>query len=267
MVERGEVLTKYEALFLHGRSHLIAQYIFYRDLNYFDLNIHILQQNKDEMLKLEIPVGEGEYLGEIPFGYETLQKGGSENVSLRWTGVFSERGALAILNDGVYSSSYENGKLYISLTRTPAYTGHPLGDDPIPVLSNDRYYPRIDQGELSFGFRFVFGASQESVLRTVTALAQEFNEQPYALHMMPKGNRECAYCPLRIQNPCIVLTSFRRKDEGYLLRFHNNYSLSATTEVVFLEKVRFELVFSPFEAVTVFIDKDNRIEVKNEMIF
>ena len=263
IIEDGEVLTRIEAVYVYGRSHLVAQYTFYKDYDYIDLHVHLLQQNKNELLKLEFPLGEGDYIGEIPFGAETLVKGGNENVSLRWTGVFAEDRAFAVLNDGVYGSSFEEGKLYISLTRSPAYTGHPLGAG--PVLLEDRFYPRVDQGELDFDFRFVFSRDKEGLLRSVTSAAQEFNEKPYALHMMPEGGEQSCSA-LILNNPEIVLTAFRQKENGFMLRFLNNCASHNQVRGVFMKKIDFELCFAPFQAKTVQIYHNGSMEEKDSFI-
>lgn len=232
VIESGNVFIKIETVFVYNNSHLLICYTFYREFDYIDISVSLLQQSKNELLKMELPVFSGQYCGEIPFGYEKLQEGGCENVSLRWTGIFSNEYSIAVLNDGVYGSSFEDMVLKISLTRSSAYAGHPLSDG--FVLRDDRFFPRLDQGELDFHFRLVFTGKGESLLQKVTTKAQEFNEPPYSLHMMPAGEDEKKESPvLELSNPNVVVTAFRRKGKFFHLHLHNNSDQTAETRIFF----------------------------------
>lgn len=262
LIEDGEILSTAEAVFVHERSHLIVQYTFYKEFDYIDIRIKLHQQSKNELLKFEVPVSFGEYYGEIPFGYEKLKAGGCENVSLRWTGMFSDIG-VAVLNDGVYGSSYENGRLCISLSRSAAYAGHPLGD--ASVLSDDRAFPRMDQGELEFRFRILFSEDGQALLRSVTKRAQAFNIAPYCLQTMPAGGEHKIKSVLELSNAEITVEAFRRLKDAYELHLHNNNHQEAVTKLFFMGEERAELRLKPFEVKAIYLTEDE-IRIKDELI-
>jgi alpha-mannosidase len=143
---------------------------------------------KDRLLKLSVPtcLKDCEYRGQVAFGVGKLPTNGEEAVTQKWIAVVSkkDRCALTCINDGVYGSDYSAAGLRITLLRSPAYSGHPIMNR--PIMPQDRYSPRHDQGERLFRF-WLNGGPTTGRLAAVDREALVHNENPFALSFNPPG--------------------------------------------------------------------------------
>jgi alpha-mannosidase len=139
----------------------------------------------NRFVKLKVPfVKSGTLISQTAFGTEELFMDARENVSQRFLALRTEDGQCpAIINNCLYGSHFENGALYLSLTRGVSYCAHPIMDR--PIIPSDRYVKKIDQGENNFSFRL--GVFAENQLENA---AQLFNHKPYALNVFPTGGKQ-----------------------------------------------------------------------------
>ena len=89
-----------------------------------------------------------------------------------------------MINERTYGADCARGELRLSLLRSPAYAAHPILDR--PILPEDRYSPRNDQGERLFHFWLQGGPAAER-LAAVDREALAHNEKPMALSFFPRG--------------------------------------------------------------------------------
>ena len=199
VIEDGPVRTVVEAVFAFGDSFLRQRYKLPRKGTEIEIETRVYWNEKDRMLKLSIPTGLGgaRYVGQDAGGVADLKSNGDEVVAQRWTALVSDDTghALSCINDSVYGSDAARGEMRLSLLRSPAHAGHPVGAPPagsrpkgatIPIVQQDRHTPRIDQGERIFRFWINAGAAGDRLAR-IDREASSHNEKPFALNFFPSG--------------------------------------------------------------------------------
>jgi alpha-mannosidase len=191
-------------------------------------------------------------MGGIASGIDTLRTDGGEAVAQKWVALADGDSELAIgiINDCIYGSSCKDNAVRLTLLRSPAYSGHPIGDNPIVI--EDRYTPRIDQGERRYSFKFIFG-DKKTVLKKIDRKAIEYNEKPMVLTAYPSGEGEKPGRLLSISGKKISLQAFKKAEDGngYIMRLYNG-SLKSSKAVVESELLGFsmELKLGPTEIRT-----------------
>ena len=199
--------------------------------------------------------GKTECIGEQAYGRETLKDGLEENVAQRYEALCQPDAdglALAVLNNGVYGSSFDSTEnaLKITLLRSPSYTAHPLSGR--ITMPQDRYMPYIEQGERDFSFKFVAGTRRE-VLDKAPRLSAHFNRRPMVLSFYPTGVGEKPQAPVLLKdNDIVTLETFKKADcgDGYILRLFNPTE-TAQTATLCVYGAQLALKFGKFEIKTV----------------
>lgn len=248
VTEDGPLLTAVEALFEAGDSKIVNEYRIYKNQPYIDVNVRVFWREADRMLKLALPCGlTGKYIGQTAYGSEELFSDGRECVAQRFVGVESGEDFAAVLNNGIYGSSYRDGRIYLSLLRGAGYCVHPIGDR--PLLKEKRFVPRIDAGEHLFSFRLAVCGRAEA-----ERLAEEFCQKPYALNVFSSGASSKSAAEVRVSNPAVVLKCLKQLADGrYVLHLFHNGEGGAETAVSFCGKTA-ELSFGKFEVKTLLYD-------------
>lgn len=256
VIEDGDVRTVVEAIFAFETSRICQQYIIPKSGSGFEVKTRVFWNEKNRFLKLNIPVSINcaEFLGQTAFGYHELPVNGDETVSQKWIAVNSDKHSFTCINDGTYASSFENGNLRLSLLRSPAYSGHPIKER--PIVPQDRFTPRIDQGERLFHFWFNAGtlkACKEAVDRE--ALVK--NEKPVALSFFPPGSGEkpAEFC--RISGKSVQLVSAVKAGKAGHLTVRLFEPAGIKTEVVLefpFAGFKQKLKFNPLELKTFSFD-------------
>ena len=167
VIEEGEVRTVVEALFEYEHSALCLRYQLPADGSEIEIDARVYWMEKDRTLKLSLPTpfAGGRVLGQAAYGVEEHRHEAEELVAQKWRAVISRDGAhaLTIINDATYGFDFAGGELRLSLLRALAHSGHPV-DDVTPTVRQDRFEPRVDQGE----HRRLFEPTGEGRTVTVT---------------------------------------------------------------------------------------------------
>jgi alpha-mannosidase len=266
IVEDGPVRTRVEALFRSGGSAACVHYLVPKQGRTFEMFIRVFWNEKDRMLKLSVPTpfGNGTCRGQVAFGVENFDRRGEELLAQKWAAVLSEdrRSVLTVSNIQTYGFDFQDGELRFSLLRSAAYAAHPVADD-IPLVPDDRFIPRIDQGERLFRFRFSGGEASER-MEHIDREALIFNEPPFVLCCHPLGGGEKPAPAVLLDNEVVQLTALKRSERGdrLVLRLFEptGESRSCRLRVPAVE-TKAELSFGPFEVKTVAVDLDSgRVE-------
>ncbi len=234
VTEDGAVRTIVESYFKYDNSALCISYIIPKKGAELEVKARVYWGETDKMLKLEVPAAfrRTGYLGNIVSGIEKLRTDGGEAVSQKWVAAFDEESekAFGIINNCIYGSSCKDNAVRLTLLRSPAYSGHPLGDK--PILIEDRYTPRIDQGERRYSFKIIFG-DKKSIMKTVDRKGIEFNEKPMVLTAYPSGEGKKPKKLLEISGKKISLQTFKKAEDGngYILRLFNGYQKKSKATV------------------------------------
>lgn len=258
VIEDGEARSVVEAVFKYNQSYLCMQYLLPKKGTAIQIQVRVIWNEKSKMLKLSVPTvfEDAKYMGQTAYGYEELDDDGTEVVSQKWSGVFSSRenAAVTLVNNGIYGSDYKNGEIRLSLLRSPGYCAHPIFDR--KIMLQDRFSPRIDQGERLYDFSLNAGAYDER-LEAIDREALCLNEKPYALSFFPSGLGSSLLPLVELSDKAIELTAFKKSEEQdcYIIRLFEPTGKSRETKISFLGG-RFcqELRFSSFEIKTLKFD-------------
>ena len=221
VIEDGEVRTVIEAVFHYGDSFICQHYKLPKHGTEIEIQVRVHWSEKSKMLKLVLPTPftDAACRGQVAYGTADLPVNGTEAVAQKWTAVVSAQAdaALTCINHGCYGLDCRDGALRLSLLRSPAYTCHPIPDR--PLLCQDRYSPRIDQGERLFVFHLNAGPAAER-LAQVDREALAYNEAPLPLSFLPVRKRTNPRAAGRAGRRC-QRPAHRRQTGGRRSRLHS----------------------------------------------
>ena len=215
VIEDGEVRAVVEAVFAYGDSRICQRYLLPKRGAEVELQCRVYWNEKDCMLKLAIPTtfADGAYLGQVAYGVESLPTDGKEVVAQQWTAAVSSdrRLALSCINDGIYGSDCRDGAIRLTLLRAAAYAALPISDR--PMVPQDRFSPRIDQGERCFRF-WITGSEASQRLARVGREAQAHHEPPMALSYSPSGTGRVVSPVVTLSDETVLLTALKVAEDG-----------------------------------------------------
>ncbi len=243
VIENGDVRCKIQAVFKYEDSLGIVTYILPKKGDSFDIKIKMLSNTPNVMYKLcfDTAFSSPIFAGQTAFGNQGLFKDEKEVTYQRWCGLFEHGNGFAVINNGTYGGSATDGRMNISLLRTPVYSAHPIDDR--PLTDSDRCHDRIDMGERELEFR---------VTANVDALdkkAEIFNQQPMALSFFPAGTGEKKVTDITVDNDNVILSRLSNRKGDTVVRLYNSSKEKAVSEISF-GKVKNQIEFTPFEVKT-----------------
>jgi alpha-mannosidase len=261
LVSQGPVSTEYEIVYRLFNSTVILRVNLNGGEGRLDLKTRVIWNEHHRLLKLRIGSAfEGEsFVSEIPYGAMERAADGTEWPLQRWAKLCSGGAALAVLNDGIYSGSAEDGSLDLTLLRSPVYAHHE-NQHPRP----DIYHRYTDQGERDFFIRlkaYPRGAGHDEITRRALVL----NQPPvYVIESSHQGEfpAERSFCAVREGSPVIISTIKRGEDRDcWIIRAVESGGTEARAEIDFAWLgLTGSFLFSPYEIKTIRIaDGDRKI--------
>jgi alpha-mannosidase len=225
VIEDGEVRTIIEALFAYENSTLVLTYRLPKQGTEIEVDARVYWNEKSKMLKLCIPpsFSDPDYIGQTAYGSQPLPKDRIEGVAQKWVAACSqtESKAITLINDGVYGSDFRDGEIRMSLVRGPGYGS--MNETPgVPILPQDRFSPRVDQGER--WFRFWLNAGEKtSRMEQIDREALVRNEKPYVLHYFPSGEGKLPQPFMTLSDPVVQIGACKKAedDADYIVRLFN----------------------------------------------
>lgn len=256
VIENGAVRTKVQALFKYNKSYAVVTYIFSKYSSDLDIDVKMLTGDENTMFKLCIDTTLDEtsrVYGQTMFGTEELKKDGTEFAFQKWCGLDDSHGSVSVINAGTYGGSAKNREIRLSLLRTPVYSAHPV--DGVELAPADRIYEHIDMGERNFKFRICANTD------FVDYEAEIFNQRPFVLSFFPSGAGEKPQKAVELDNRHILLSAFRKHDDGVLVRLYNSSDKKQECTASFANaEIKAEL--APFEVKT-FVKTGTQIKETN----
>jgi len=261
-IEDGAVRTVVESLLFYGHSQICLRYKIPKKGAEVEIEVRVHWNEKDKMLKLAFPTAlePCKYIGQTAYGFEELPSNGDEAVSQKWVAAVSEEKDLALtcINDRVYGSDFAAGELRLSLVRSPAHSADPAGEK--PLLAQDRFIPRLDQGEHIFHF-WIRGGQAGERLETIGREALAKNERPYVLPHFPPGNGKKAKPSIVLSDPAVEVPALKKAESGkdLIIRLFEPTGKPRTTEL-FLPFLRAKTTVSlnAFEIKTLKFNKKTK---------
>lgn len=260
IIEDGPVRTVIESCFRYENSCAVLHYRLPKEGCALDIGVRLLFAEKDKMIKLSVPtVLKKKYLGQAIFGAEELFDDGRETVSQQWTAAKDESRMLSLINNGVYGSDFCDGEIRTSLIRGAAYTAHPINDR--TILPQDRFTPRIDQGERLYRFVMEGGEAADRLMK-VSNEAQIVNEPPYALSFFPDAKEGSNTVGAVLESEGVQLTALRPAEDGngVIVRlFESTGTARKARLTVPLCGAQTEVSLKPFEITTLRVTENGEI--------
>ena len=251
VVEDGKVRTVIEACFRYQDSRAVVRYFLPKRGAAMEAEVRLLFAEKDRMVKLSVPSRLKEsYLGQVAFGVERLFMDGRETVAQQWTAAQGDGKMLTLLNNGVYGSDFAEGEIRTSLIRGAAYTAHPIGDR--VIMPQDRFSPRMDQGERLYRFVLEGGAAGER-LEKASREAQILNEPPYALSFFPAESQGNPGCGVQLYGDGVMMSAMRpaQDGKGFIVRLFECTGKDRRARLSFpISGASAEVSLKPFEILT-----------------
>lgn len=223
VVEDGPARSVIEAVFTFNRSDICQRYKLPKHGSEVEIETRVHWNEKDRMLKLLLPFADPAtaFLGQTAGGVQALPTNGDEAVAQKWVAVVAEKSqtALTCISTGTYGFSLLRNSLCLTLLRSPAYAAHPVGNT--HLVPQDRYTPRIDQGERLFTFRINGGKSDER-LRVIEREALAANEKPFALSFFPRGGGKKPKPLAELTDATVVIQALKPAEDknGYIVRLY-----------------------------------------------
>jgi alpha-mannosidase len=270
LVSQGPVSTEYEIVYRLFNSAVILRINLNGEEGRVDLKIRVIWNEHHRLLKFCVgsAFDGGAFVSEIPYGAIERAADGTEWPLQRWAKLASEKAALAVLNDGIYSGSAEKGSLDLTLLRSPVYAHHE-NQHPRP----DIYHRYVDQGEHEFHLR-LFGCFNAAGFQStgndaITRRALELNQRPlYVIESSHAGKlpAQFSFCKIKEGSSVIISTIKRGEDgDGWIIRAVEAGGKETSAEIDFAWLgVKKTFSFSPYEIKTIKItDKDKAITETN----
>jgi alpha-mannosidase len=209
LIEDGPIRKNIQVFYSYGRSVLIVNYHIYLEETriptatgssiaselveakniplQIDLKLQLFWMESDRMLKLFIPTPPETILErEVMNGKEFIPRDNRESVMQRWISGSSLNQVWALLNSAQYGVSADKNGAYISVVRSPAYSGHPL-EKQHHIVRQDRWTPRMDLGEHVFTFRLLAG-EKEQFIKHLGVESLLFHQAPPIWIWYPSGS-------------------------------------------------------------------------------
>lgn len=259
VIEDGSVRTTVEALFGYRDSRMVLRYSLPKEGDDLEVSVRVFWMEKDRMLKLSVPTSftDGSCRGQVAYGVEEFDRPGEELVAQKWVGITSGDGghAVTVINDCIHGFDFQDGELRLSLLRSPAYAGHPVEGD-LPIVRQDRFEPRIDQGERSFTL-WLEGGPASARYEAVEREALTRNEPPVPLCCHTSGEGVKARSGVTLSDEVTVLSALKLAEgcDRLILRLFEPTGTARSTVVTIPSLgIDHEVELAGFEIRTLAVD-------------
>lgn len=259
IVEDGPVRTMVEALFKYKHSSVCMRYKIPKKGSEFEIELRVFWNEKNQMLKFSVPTNfsGGRCKGQVAYGVEDFDRTGEELVAQKWIGVLSsdKKHALTVINNGTYGFDFAAGELRFSLLRSAAYSADP-GNEENPVVPQDRFEPRIDQGERIFRF-WINGGRAGERLSKIDREALARNEAPVVLSCFPSGEGKKTLPAILLSDKVVQVTAMKMAEERdwLLIRLFEPTGRKRTTQITIpLMNLAFDCSLTGFEIKTMAVN-------------
>ena len=270
VIEEGDARLVVEALFRYNDSFAILHYKIPKQGSEIELALRVHWNEKSKMLKLAVPTvwQDAACCGQVAYGIQDFPTTGRENVSQKWLATYSkqEERSITVINEGSYGSDCADGELRLSLLRAPAYSAHPIAER--PLVMQDRYTPRIDQGERLFRFWLTPGPRMDR-FEHVDREALVHNEVPFALSFFPPGSGTLPKTGVTLSDKTVQMTALKKAEqsENFVIRLFEPTGVARTTTLTIpLLDMKQEVHLGGFEVKTFILDPIAKMLTETDLL-
>lgn len=263
IIEDGPVRIIVEALFKYNYSFLCVRYILSKKTNILGVELRVYWNEKDKMLKLSVPtiLSDGICRGQVAYGTQEFLVPEKEYAAQKWVGLWSKDNTIGIsvINDGAYGFDFLAGELRLSLLRSAAYAAHPTSPEN-PIVPQDRFEPRIDQGERIFRF-WIEGGKGETLWERLNRDALVKNERPAVLCCFPSGLGRKTVPGFQLDDDCVLMTAAKYAEDApwLIIRLFEPTGRKRKTQVNMpIFDLTLPVTLNPFEIKTMAVDLETK---------
>ncbi|MCR8636725.1 alpha-mannosidase [Paenibacillus radicis (ex Xue et al. 2023)] len=241
LIESGPLRATLRVTSRYGQSLLRQDYTLYKDSADVSVRVKLDWHEKHKMLKLSFPVrvDEPKATYEIPYGYLERPVNGEEEPGQQWvdlTGIVHGSCAdaassdkhtygLSLLNNSKYSFDVKGNDLRMTIVRSAIFADH--------YGKRDDMCEYMDQGVQEFAYTLVphAGSWQEA---GIVRKAYELNVPlVHIVETYHKGSLPLSYCGVHLSSKQVVVTAFKRAEDGdgYILRCYETSGTETETVV------------------------------------
>lgn len=205
-----------------------------------------INQSKAYRMVFDMLDKDTEILGEMMYGLERDYDDGTENSSQKFDLLRGKHFSLGVINNGIYSGCYKNGKLEKTLMRAPVYCAHPIDGRPLIKEGVLYDYDGIGQYECMFTIMPVERENECAIAREAALV----NEPPVSVNVFPSETRKDV--PFKAQLSGNVILSCMKAAEngnGMIARFYEPVGNTAPFCLT-VGEAKCEDTLSPFEVRT-----------------
>jgi len=263
VLEEGPVRATLRVVTRFGRSTLDQRYTLYADSDQLNVEVHLDMQEKQRMLKLCWPTAYTDEYAEIPYGALRRTACGNEEHCQRWITLENGKAGMAVLNDGKYSYSVEDGKLALTVAHTSVFADH-YGQS-----QRDETVEYMDIGRQVFHYALVphAGGWQTAGLNRRAALLNR--PLPRVVETYHEGPLSGEYSGIRMDDSTIDVSVVKRAEDenGYVLRLAETCGKpqTATLEAAFAGRMM-TVSLSPFQIKTLYLPDDAAQPVREVLL-
>jgi alpha-mannosidase len=259
IIESGAARVTVEVLLGYGDSRICLRYQLPRHGTEIGIEAKVHWNEKQRFLKCSIPTVDtaSQYHGQVAYGHDRLFEDGREAVAQRWVMSKStgEDAALSIISDSTYGSDFKDGEIRLSMLRSPAYSGMNLFGR--QIMKQDRYSPRIDQGERHFKL-WIKGSGIKEREENIERESISKNESPMALSFFPSGSGQLQQDGfVQLSEGAVLVTAIKKAEQrdSVIIRLFESSGRGEQTHLKLphygIEK---DLSLKPYEIKTLELD-------------
>lgn len=267
LLEHGALRAKVRVTTRYLESVLQQDFILYSGRPEIDVQAKLLWTGKHEMLKLEFPLHTDlRSFYEIPYGYFERPANGEEEPMQRWVAAGATQGyGCALLSSSKYSASAADGKLRLTIVRSPVYA-ESAGLYLEHTAKRDAHCDFMDQGEHLFSYSILpYHAAGAPCFERLTRLAKEKNTKfPAIKETYHKGRlpRLLEGVSIDAENVALAVVKPAERRAGWTLRLYETAGRPACARVALpLLGRELALTFHRHEIKTLFVPQDAAQEV------
>ena len=229
VIEDGPARSIIEVVLAYGQSSICQHYKLPKFGTEIEVQTRVYWNEKTRMLKLSVPTigDDNKYIGQVAYGVGELPCNGDEAVAQKWVAVTSQKRnfALTCINDSIYGSDFSKDTLRLTLLRSAAYAA-----DQWPNIPQDRFLPRMEQGQRLFRFWFNGGRVRERLER-IDREALVKNEKPFVVPFFPSGKGKKPNRLAVLSDDVIQITAIKRaqSNNDLIIRLFEPTGKSRTT--------------------------------------
>ena len=191
-------------------------YTLYGDSRQVDVQVRLRMKEGHRMGKLCLPTryADGRDVAEIAFAAIERSASGEEEPCQRWIAMQGSTGGLAVLNDGKYSYSAQNGELRLTFANTSIYADH-YGQNHRDAACR---YMDLDEQTFHYALLPYAGSWRDQALHRRASLMHQ--NLVWVVETYHKGRLEGVSEGVRVDNPHIAMGTLKPAEDGcgYILR-------------------------------------------------